>query len=135
MAASTMLRGVSALRLSVLTDETTSPERQREANARVAADLGIDLGDREAVDPGVSASKTTPFERPELGRGWPVRRSTAIRTCPLDVFRRAAEGRAIGCNPIDTGRGHEVAFPRDHPEHARQRVSDHLAGRGQSYSA
>jgi DNA invertase Pin-like site-specific DNA recombinase len=29
--------------------------------------LGIDLADREAVDLGVSASKTTPFERPELG--------------------------------------------------------------------
>lgn len=61
------LRGVSALRLSVLTDETTSPERQREANRGAAASLGIDLADREAVDLGVSASKTTPFERPELG--------------------------------------------------------------------
>lgn len=63
----TTLRGVSALRLSVLTDETTSPDRQREANHAAAAALGIDLGDREAVDLGVSASKTTPFERPELG--------------------------------------------------------------------
>ncbi|MFI9444228.1 MULTISPECIES: recombinase family protein [Streptomyces] len=64
----TQLRGVSVLRLSVLTDETTSPERQRAANAAAAAGLGIDLGDREAVDLGVSASKTTPFERPELGK-------------------------------------------------------------------
>ncbi|MFF3464960.1 recombinase family protein [Streptomyces sp. NPDC002619] len=63
----TQLRGVSCLRLSVLTDETTSPERQREANQRAATAEGIDLGDREAVDLGVSASKTTPFERPELG--------------------------------------------------------------------
>jgi DNA invertase Pin-like site-specific DNA recombinase len=63
----THLRGVSCLRLSVLTDETTSPERQREANQRAAASEGIDLADREAVDLGVSASKTTPFERPELG--------------------------------------------------------------------
>ncbi|MER5898891.1 recombinase family protein [Streptomyces mirabilis] len=63
----TQLRGVSALRLSVLRDETTSPERQREANRGAAASLGIDLADREAVDLGVSASKTTPFERPELG--------------------------------------------------------------------
>lgn len=61
------LRGLSALRLSVLTDETTSPERQRAANAAAASALGIDLGEREAVDLGVSASKTTPFERPELG--------------------------------------------------------------------
>ncbi|WP_441246147.1 recombinase family protein [Kitasatospora sp. McL0602] len=51
----------------MLTDETTSPERQREADDRAAAALGIDFGGREAVDLGVSASKTTPFERPELG--------------------------------------------------------------------
>jgi DNA invertase Pin-like site-specific DNA recombinase len=61
------LRGVSCLRLSVLTDETTSPERQQGANEGAAAALGIDLADRKAVDLGVSASKTTPFERPELG--------------------------------------------------------------------
>ncbi|MEU1510904.1 recombinase family protein [Streptomyces sp. NPDC005811] len=58
---------MSCLRLSVLTDETTSPERQRAANDGAAAALGIDLADREAVDLGVSASKTTPFERRELG--------------------------------------------------------------------
>ncbi|WP_406719335.1 recombinase family protein [Streptomyces althioticus] len=64
----TSLRGLCCLRLSVLTDETTSPERQREANRAAAAALGIALSpDREAVDLGVSASKTTPFERPELG--------------------------------------------------------------------
>ena len=63
----TALRGLSVLRLSVLTDETTSPDRQRAANPGAAASLGIELADREAVDLGVSASKTTPFERPELG--------------------------------------------------------------------
>ncbi|MFF3736061.1 recombinase family protein [Streptomyces sp. NPDC002566] len=63
----TPLRGLSVLRLSVLTDETTSPERQRAANHEAGASLGIDFSDREAVDLGVSASKTTPFERPELG--------------------------------------------------------------------
>ncbi|MET8124199.1 recombinase family protein [Streptomyces sp. NPDC005065] len=51
----------------MLTDETTSPERQRGANHEAGAALGIDFADREAVDLGVSASKTTPFERPELG--------------------------------------------------------------------
>ncbi|MFJ9318791.1 recombinase family protein [Streptomyces globisporus] len=61
------LRGVSCLRLSVLTDETTSPERQTAANEGAASALNIDLADRQAVDLGVSASKTTPFERPELG--------------------------------------------------------------------
>lgn len=65
---SNQLRGVSCLRLSVMRDETTSPERQRAANEGAANALGILLSpDREAVDLGVSASKTTPFERPELG--------------------------------------------------------------------
>jgi DNA invertase Pin-like site-specific DNA recombinase len=63
----TTLRGLSVLRLSVMTDESTSPERQRGANHEAGAALNIDFGDREAVDLGVSASKTTPFERPELG--------------------------------------------------------------------
>jgi DNA invertase Pin-like site-specific DNA recombinase len=63
----TPLRGLSVLRLSVLTDETTSPERQRDANHEAGSALGIDFSGREAVDLGVSASKTTPFERPELG--------------------------------------------------------------------
>ncbi|MFI7086762.1 recombinase family protein [Streptomyces anulatus] len=67
------LRGVRCVRLSVLTDETTSPERQREADDRVAAELNIDFGSgdalREAVDLDVSASTFGPFDRPELG-GW-----------------------------------------------------------------
>ncbi|MFH8715166.1 recombinase family protein [Streptomyces zaomyceticus] len=61
------LRGVRVIRLSVLTDETTSPERQRTAIDGAGDALGIDCADRDAVDLGVSASRTTPFERPELG--------------------------------------------------------------------
>ncbi|MFJ3226482.1 recombinase family protein [Streptomyces sp. NPDC086783] len=83
----THLRGVSVLRLSVLTDETTSPERQREANRGAATALGIDLADREAVDLGVSASKTTPFERPELG-AW-LRRPDAFDALVFWRFDRA----------------------------------------------
>ncbi|WP_246260134.1 recombinase family protein [Streptomyces typhae] len=67
------LRGVRCIRLSVRTDETTSPERQREADDAAAAALGIDFGRgaalREAVDLDVSASKVGPFDRPQLG-GW-----------------------------------------------------------------
>ncbi|MBH1938002.1 recombinase family protein [Streptomyces sp. AV19] len=59
-------RALSAIRLSVETDETTSPGRQREANERAAASIGARVIG-QAVDLGVSASKTTPFERPELG--------------------------------------------------------------------
>lgn len=65
------LRGVRCVRLSVLTDETTSPERQREADDKVAAELGVSFGEgdalREAVDLDVSASKIAPFDRPALG--------------------------------------------------------------------
>lgn len=67
MESTTRLRGVRAVRLSVLTDETTSPERQRDACEGAAAALGIDLDGREAVDLDVSASKTTPWDRPEFG--------------------------------------------------------------------
>ncbi|GAA0660443.1 recombinase family protein [Kitasatospora atroaurantiaca] len=66
------LRGLSSIRLSVKTDETTSPERQEEANDRVAALLNIDFGTgdarRSAVDLDVSASKVSPFDRPQLGK-------------------------------------------------------------------
>lgn len=65
------LRGVRCVRLSVLTDETTSPERQREADDKIAAELGVSFGEgdalREAVDLDVSASKVAPFDRPALG--------------------------------------------------------------------
>ncbi|MGW6308508.1 hypothetical protein ACWFRQ_36890 [Streptomyces niveus] len=50
------LRGVRCVRLSVLTDETTSPERQSEADDKVAAEIGVSFGEgdalREAVDLG-----------------------------------------------------------------------------------
>ncbi|MFK0191790.1 recombinase family protein [Kitasatospora sp. NPDC090308] len=66
------LRGVRCIRLSVLTDETTSPERQREACDHVARELRVTFGAgdalREAVDLDVSASKTSPWERPQLLR-------------------------------------------------------------------
>ncbi|MEU5436080.1 recombinase family protein [Streptomyces sp. NPDC020719] len=65
------LRGVRCIRLSVRTDETTSPERQRESDDQAASALGIDFGEgdalREAVDLDVSASKVAPFDRPQLG--------------------------------------------------------------------
>lgn len=61
------MRALSAIRLSVLTDETTSPDRQRAANDTAAAAVGAHMIG-EALDLGVSASKTSPFERPELGK-------------------------------------------------------------------
>ncbi|GAA3686234.1 recombinase family protein [Streptomyces iranensis] len=63
----TQLEALSAIRLSVRTDETTSPGRQRAANGGSAQALGAKIiGEAEDLD--VSASKTTPFERPELSK-------------------------------------------------------------------
>lgn len=60
------LRALSAIRLSVKTDETTSPGRQRAANGTEIARRGaVIVGEAEDMD--VSATRTTPFERPELG--------------------------------------------------------------------
>ena len=60
------LRALIAVRLSVRTDESTSPKRQREAGEAEARRLGAEVvGYAEDLD--VSATRTTPFERPELG--------------------------------------------------------------------
>jgi DNA invertase Pin-like site-specific DNA recombinase len=67
-----VLRGLRAVRLSVLTDSTTSVDRQREAADKSAAALDLDFGEgdglREAVDLDVSALKFSPFDRPQLGK-------------------------------------------------------------------
>jgi hypothetical protein len=94
----TQLRALSALRLSVLTDETTSPERQRAANEGAASAVGAEIIG-EAVDLGVSASKTTPFEGPELG-AW------LTRPDEFDVivwwrFDRAVRSMAHGPGVVD----------------------------------
>jgi DNA invertase Pin-like site-specific DNA recombinase len=81
------LRGVAAIRLSVLTDETTSPARQLEACQQAAGALGIDIADRIANDLDVSASKVGPFDRPELGE-W-LRRPTEFDALIFWRFDRA----------------------------------------------
>ncbi|WP_435238576.1 recombinase family protein [Streptomyces sp. YPW6] len=60
------LRALIAVRLSDMTDVTTSPLRQREAGESQAARIGAKIVGY-ATDLDVSATKTTPFERPELG--------------------------------------------------------------------
>lgn len=59
------LRALAALRLSCATSVTTSPGRQRSAVRRCADQLRFTLI-AEASDIGVSARKTSPFERPAL---------------------------------------------------------------------
>src|SRR4051794_41153354 len=63
---SIQLRALVAVRLSDLTDNTTSPARQKEAGETCAASIGARVVGY-ATDLDVSASKKTPFERPELG--------------------------------------------------------------------
>ncbi|MFJ5301156.1 recombinase family protein [Streptomyces sp. NPDC088350] len=58
-------RALAALRLSCLTSGTTSPGRQRSAIRFSAERLGFTLV-AEASDLGVSARRTSPFDRPSL---------------------------------------------------------------------
>ncbi|MGW2514506.1 recombinase family protein [Streptomyces scopuliridis] len=66
MTAYAQIRALIAVRLSDMTDVTTSPLRQREAGEGQAARIGARIVGY-ATDLDVSATKTTPFERPELG--------------------------------------------------------------------
>ncbi|WP_190821943.1 recombinase family protein [Saccharopolyspora pogona] len=59
------LKALVVTRLSNLTDATTSPERQLDVCKRLCADRGWEVVD-VAQDLDVSASATSPFERPEL---------------------------------------------------------------------
>lgn len=61
------MRGLKAIRLSKVTDDTTSPERQDLACNAEAARRNIQLLDEVALDLDVSASKVSPFKRPQLG--------------------------------------------------------------------
>lgn len=61
------MRVLSVVRLSADRDQSTSPERQREHNARKAADIGGEVV-AVAEDLAVSATKFSPFKRPDLGR-------------------------------------------------------------------
>jgi site-specific DNA recombinase len=59
-------RGLGMIRLSVMTDETTSPERQREHVLGKAKAKDIEIVDW-VEDLDVSATKVGPFARPDLG--------------------------------------------------------------------
>lgn len=59
-------RALIVLRLSRVTEESTSIERQREVCERLCAERSFEIVGY-AEDPDVSAGKTSPFERPSLG--------------------------------------------------------------------
>ncbi|WP_457068107.1 recombinase family protein [Mycobacteroides abscessus] len=59
-------RALAVVRLSRVTDETTSPLRQREACLELCRQRGYEvIGTAEDLD--ISAGKTSPFDRPQLG--------------------------------------------------------------------
>ncbi|WP_271799231.1 recombinase family protein [Dietzia maris] len=60
------MKALIVLRLSRVTDESTSIERQREVCHKVCVERGFEVVGY-AEDPDVSAGKTSPFERPSLG--------------------------------------------------------------------
>lgn len=76
-------RALVVIRLSRVTDATTSPERQREACLELCKKRGYEVvGTAEDLD--VSAGKTTPFTRPQLG-DWLTNRHNEFDV--LVVFR------------------------------------------------
>lgn len=80
-------RALAALRLSCLTSATTSPGRQRSTIQHYAEKLGLTLV-AEASDLGVSARKTSPFERPSLS-------SWLRRPCAYDAIVWSHVDRAV----------------------------------------
>jgi DNA invertase Pin-like site-specific DNA recombinase len=62
-----MERVLGVIRLSVMTDESTSPERQRAIIESAAKARGAEIVDW-AIDLDVSASSVRPADRPELGK-------------------------------------------------------------------
>ncbi|MFF7970932.1 hypothetical protein [Streptomyces sp. NPDC007905] len=91
-------RAVSAIRLSVETDETTSPGRQRAANESAAASIGAEIIG-EAVDLGVSASKTDTHSAADVvfpPGSAPVRRGTyRQRGTLIDLTHYGADGKPL----------------------------------------
>src|SRR5712671_766081 len=61
-----MTRALIVIRLSRVTDATTSPQRQLQSCRELCDQRGYDvIGVAEDLD--VSAGKTSPFDRPQLG--------------------------------------------------------------------
>ncbi|MYS83604.1 recombinase family protein [Embleya scabrispora] len=92
----------------MLTDETTSVDRQRETNDRAAAALGIDFDGREACDLDVSASKTSPFERPDLGE-W-LRKPAEYDAIVFWRFDRAIRSMADMSKLAEWAREHGIVI-------------------------
>ncbi|MEC4838434.1 recombinase family protein [Mycobacteroides chelonae] len=70
-------RALVVIRLSRVTDATTSPARQLEACLELCKQRGYEvIGTAEDLD--VSAGKTSPFDRPQLGDWLTNRRGSSM---------------------------------------------------------
>ncbi|WP_152522892.1 hypothetical protein [Nocardiopsis potens] len=111
------LRALSAIRLSVRTDETTSPARQRAANTGEAARRGAVLIG-EAEDPDVSATRTTPFDDPEA-----VAILSAVIRDVLDGGSLTAVAMALNDAEAPAPRDYQaIKVEKGHPGGGRERL-------------
>ncbi|MCX4973752.1 recombinase family protein [Streptomyces sp. NBC_00620] len=107
---------LAALRLSCLTSVTTSPGRQRSAIQLCAEQLGFTLIG-EASDLGISARKTSPFERPSLS-SW-LRHPQEYNAIVWSHVDRAVRSVAHMAELIAWGRQHDrtLVFGMTEAEH------------------
>ncbi|MEU5531848.1 recombinase family protein [Streptomyces sp. NPDC020362] len=98
------------------TDETTPPTRRREANERSARAINARIVG-EAEDLYVSASRTAPFERPELGQ-WltePSRFDVILWWRPDRLFEDVRGDAGVGVPlgaAVPVGAGEKCSQPR-----------------------
>ncbi|MCX5558370.1 recombinase family protein [Streptomyces sp. NBC_00038] len=106
-------RALAALRLSCLTSVTTSPGRQRAAIQLCAEQLDFTLIG-EASDLGISARRTSPFERPSLS-SW-LRRPQEYNAVVWSHVDRAVRSVAHMAELITWGRQHDRTLVFGMPE-------------------
>jgi len=104
------------VRLSHLTEVTNSPDRQRAAIQLCAEQLGFSLL-AEATDLGVSARKTSPFERPSLS-SW-LQRPDEYDAIVWSHVDRAVRSVAHMSELIEWGRQHATTLVFRMPEERR----------------
>lgn len=108
-------RALGAVRLSCLTEVTTSPGRQRASIQLCTEQLGFTLI-AEAADLGVSARKISPFERPSLS-SW-LRRPDEYDAIVWSHVDRAVRSVAHMSELIEWGQQHATTLifgmPEDH---------------------
>lgn len=106
-------RALGAVRLSCLTEVTTSPVRQRTSIHLCAERLGFTVI-AEAADLGVSARKLSPFERPSLS-SW-LRHPDAYEAIVWSHVDRAVRSVAHMSQLIAWGRTHSTTLVFGMPE-------------------